>query len=490
MQQFRLDNDSIEEFLDRPKDDWVTCRWICVNGLSWDVIKAIGNHHKLHKLAIEDLMNPKNRTKADWYSDHCFIVMTLQKLIRLHREEDEEDSRREESSEEDWGDLPYQSGKERNKAKGFFKKFIDARKREKQHDKMSMHELGIEKTNSSDSSHGSSSTPVSDSINRIRTLQRWRGGPNIERIEYMEAKSTLAPRDLAVAVEQVSMFLTADNTVINFFEHSAKDVLSPILARLATPDTILRRTADASVLTQSVIDAIIDLAVPVAAAYDDAVGELELEVLTDPDISQPKQLYILTSEITLLRNTIHPIATLVNALRDHRTDSILPPTTPGLSGRPPRLHNNAVTSVEISPVTRTYLGDVEDHCIMLVSSLDQMAASAEALTSLIFNTMGAYQNESMKQLTMVTIVFLPLTFLTGYFGQNFHDFDAVQMHSDALFWYVAVPVIVCTVLFLSRHAIPRVIGRLWTKRQIGKSRRRRMVSEASRLKKWRAQKNA
>lgn len=472
MQQYRLDNSSIEQFLTRPKEDWVACRWICVNALSWDVIKVIGNHHHLHKLAIEDLMNPKNRTKADWYSDHCYIVMTLQKLIRIRSPKDNGGDN---IADDDWGDMPYKPNKKKRSV-NLFSKLFGQQQHGKPNDEMHMHEPDTEKDKESPL------ISLNDGVNQIRTLQRWRGGPNMERVEYMEAESSLASRDLAVSVEQVSMFLTADNTVITFFEHSAKDVLDPILARLAVPDTILRRTGDASVLTQSVIDAIVDLAIPVAAAYDDAMGALELAVLTNPDMSQPTQLYILTSELTLLRNTIQPIATLVNALREHHTEA-LSAATPGLSSRPPHV-SNVVSTVEISPFTHTYLGDVEDHCVMLVASLDQMAAAAEALTSLIFNTMGAYQNESMKQLTMVTIVFLPLTFLTGYFGQNFRRFDAVQDNSDAYFWYVAIPVMVVTVVYLLRGAMARRWGRLRKKRRIGQTRQRRMESERTKLKRW------
>jgi hypothetical protein len=73
MSKFELDNEGLVEFLQEPREDWVACRWINVNGLSWDVIKELGNKHNIHRLAIEDLMNTrKSRTKADWYSDHAF----------------------------------------------------------------------------------------------------------------------------------------------------------------------------------------------------------------------------------------------------------------------------------------------------------------------------------------------------------------------------------------------------------------------------------
>ncbi len=61
-----LDNDEMIAFLKIPQPKWVKCRWINVNALSWDVIQALGQYKELHSLAIEDLMNTQNRTKADW----------------------------------------------------------------------------------------------------------------------------------------------------------------------------------------------------------------------------------------------------------------------------------------------------------------------------------------------------------------------------------------------------------------------------------------
>jgi Mg2+ and Co2+ transporter CorA len=66
----KLNNETLTAFLSRPQPDWVTCRWVNVNGLSWDVIQALGRHKNLHRLAIEDIMDTRNRTKAEWYVGH------------------------------------------------------------------------------------------------------------------------------------------------------------------------------------------------------------------------------------------------------------------------------------------------------------------------------------------------------------------------------------------------------------------------------------
>ncbi|TKA63220.1 hypothetical protein B0A55_11108, partial [Friedmanniomyces simplex] len=104
-----------------------------------------------------------------------------------------------------------------------------------------------------------------------------------------------------------------------------------------------------------------------------------------------------------------------------------------------------------------------DHITTLTSSTRMRIRSAENLTSLIFNTVAAKQNESVRQLTVVSIFFLPLTFLTGYFGMNFDPMPIVQEHSDAFFWWIASPVMGMTLAILMTKPALRKIAE-WTHR--------------------------
>ncbi|KAI0455269.1 hypothetical protein F5B21DRAFT_210980 [Xylaria acuta] len=452
-----LNNIELIDFVRQPQPSWVKCRWINVNGLSWDVIQALGEYKDLHRLAIEDVMNTRNRTKVDWYSGHAFLILTCLKLVRL--EDDDSDS-------DDEGGLDEAADKSMIQNAGRrLDRWISGKK--SQHPTAAgVLEKGM---GSSTPSNSSKDKPagLSDLFDpdALRTLQRYHAAPNSTRTEYMEKHSALAARGLAVSAEQVAMFITSDNTVIAFFEQSADNVEEPILARLSSPTTILRRSCDASMVAQAIIDAIIDMAIPVTACYADIVGDLELDVLTHPEVKHTKSLYIIISEINKLFSFVNPIQALISSLRDHKTKLSQEAVSRELQ--------NPMGGVIITPVTYTYLGDVYDHCVLITENLTQIKESANHMIDLIFNTIATYQSESMKQLTIVTIIFLPLTFITGYFGQNFGTFPEADNNDSTYFWKIATPVVVGTIAILMRDIIYESFVTFFQRRHILGARKRK-----------------
>lgn len=482
-------NDDLAEMLENPKPEESKCRWINVNGLSWDVIKLIGNRFRLHRLAIEDLIHTHSRTKVDWYSDQACVILTLQKLVRLHQHEnDHEDCPAHEDIEEMNGG-----------AKGGW---WPGSKNEKDVLPRYMDRDGDGKIDEFVKAH--SSTSEASPVKKIRTLHRYESSQIADHTEFMEENSVLSKEDLVVSVEQVSIFLLADNTIVSFFEHSAEDIEVPILSRLRSEETVLRSSCDASLILQSIIDAIVDMAMPVRDAYNKARKELQMQALgKSPRIKTSQALHIFGEEIDMLQNLIKPIVHLVNALRDHnvepnmamtlppefysnngqsytttypvenkqhRDTSFRIPTMPLPSGKPtnkhlqqaaqlrgrsqsptPRLtrtvsetmnplkrHPDAAT-IQITPLAHTYFGDVLDHCITLIQALEQMDASVSNISTLLFNTVSARTNNFMMILALVTVFYAPLTVVSGYFGMNFSGGKGLD-HPFSFYFSAAIPI--------------------------------------------------
>ncbi|GAB7344463.1 hypothetical protein MBLNU457_2301t1 [Dothideomycetes sp. NU457] len=362
-----------------------------MDGLNQDSILALAKGKKIHPLAVEDILSHHERTKVDFFPTHLHAILPLQKLISIDSSTDR---------------VPPVAAEPLMTA-----------------------------------------TPPS-----IVTLQQRRSPASKERTRYMEKISPLSRRNLAVSVEQVSIFMMDDNTVISIFERSALDVLRPLAGRLYQEGTILRKSADASLLFQAICDTIVDLAIPITGAYNESIADLEYEVLTRPDMRLPHRLYALSSEINQLQMGMRPIAQLVGSLRDHPS-SLAVSQGRAAGGIPPpasHLSHAATSTATISPVAQMYFRDVEDHLILIVTSLDAMNLQTENLTTLIYNQLSTSQNESINRLTLTTIFFLPLSFLTGYFGMNFDTMWTVEDHSELFFWSIAVPVTFVTSWLLSR----------------------------------------
>jgi hypothetical protein len=142
------------------------------------------------------------------YSDHTYIVLTLQKLVQIHPEDDDSDN---EGNDEAYSTGGSKLSRRTRLMRRIHRIFGVSSYQENplplpiddtmDRGDVKNSDLGIVSAHS----EGVRNAPT----HKLRTLQRYHGGPNQERMAFMEEKSALTTKNLAVCAEQVSIFLTS-----------------------------------------------------------------------------------------------------------------------------------------------------------------------------------------------------------------------------------------------------------------------------------------
>ncbi|MBW0493814.1 hypothetical protein O181_033529 [Austropuccinia psidii MF-1] len=424
------------------RPDWSCVRWINVNGLSWDVIKLLAIRYSLHPLAIEDCVHVSSRSKSEYYKQHLFVHAAIHTLAEQSDSSEPTPSNQYSSTER-----PSPQGQALES--GIIDPDVD------------INELSDYKSTDLHSIAGSSG---------MMDLGVAAGSKNIVSQEVFDAEREVVRQltkdyKVRIHVEKLSVFLLRDGTLITIFSHDGSRTVLPLIARLKTMDTLLRSSADASMLLQALLDIIVDQALDVVEAFRSKLTSLEAKVLVSPDLDTVRHLHVLSGELLLLKRTLTPLSTLVHGIMNHDPSErkvVNYRAVQRASSGDGLLEDgqSIATSVPgggfISSQARLYLSDVLDHIDSVLSSLELFSEFASNLVDFTFNTMSFSTNESMKQLSIVTIIFLPLTFLTGYFGMNFVKFDAIQK-SDAFFWSLAIPITTLMILMFMMERLSRKI---------------------------------
>jgi magnesium transporter len=208
------------------------------------------------------------------------------------------------------------------------------------------------------------------------------------------------PRD--VHPEEVHAFLGP--TYLVTVHASDVAAIDAIWKRVESDPNLGRRGAD--FLLYLVADTIVDANFPIIDLLSEHLEEIEDSVLSGGDPSDLTKIFALKRTLVLMRKVLSPERDLFGTM-SKRGD--------------PR----------ISEKTALYFRDVYDHLVRIYESIDTGR-------DLLGNALDAYlsmqsnrTNEIMKRLTLLSAVFLPLTFITGFFGQNF---EHLPFHSDALMY--------------------------------------------------------
>ncbi len=225
-------------------------------------------------------------------------------------------------------------------------------------------------------------------------------------------------------VEQVAL-VVGENFVLTFQERY-DDVLDPIRQRLRTASGKIRARGP-DYLAYALIDTIVDGYFPVIELLSETLEDLEDEVLRQPSSRHPEEIHRVRSLILSLRRSLWP-------MRDMLGSILREPT--------PFLHEES----------RVYFRDILDHATQLSEVVESQRETAVGLMNTYLSVMSNKTNQVMKVLTVITTVFIPLSFITGVYGMNFDNMP--ELHSKLgypLVWGIMLSVAVILGIFFKRR---------------------------------------
>ncbi|MGQ0636469.1 MAG: magnesium/cobalt transporter CorA [Planctomycetaceae bacterium] len=211
--------------------------------------------------------------------------------------------------------------------------------------------------------------------------------------------------------EQVSLFLGA-NFVVTFQERPGWDCLEPVRERIRK-HMMRVREAGAGYLAYAILDAVIDHYFPVLEKYGEKLELLEDRIIARPDRAAVAELHEVKRELLNLRRAAWPQREALNMLvRDE--------------------------IAHINPETRLYLRDVYDHTVRIIDLVETYREVCSDLMDLYLSSISNRMNEIMKVLTVISTLFIPLTFVVGVYGMNFNT-AVSPWNMPELNWYFGYP---------------------------------------------------
>ena len=221
----------------------------------------------------------------------------------------------------------------------------------------------------------------------------------------------LSPDRTSFTKEQVSLVL-GKNYLLTIQEEPEEDCFHGVRQRIEVDRGIIR-TQGADYLAYCLLDAIVDGFFPVLEYYGELIEDLEEEVMMRPDRSTLERIYKIRRELLTIRRAIWPQRDAINSLIRDGSDLI-------------------------SSEVQVYLRDCYDHTIQVMDMVETYRELATGLMDVYLSAVSNKMNEIMKLLTVVSAIFIPLTFIAGLYGMNFNH-DKSPLNMPELSWYWGYP---------------------------------------------------
>ncbi len=204
-----------------------------------------------------------------------------------------------------------------------------------------------------------------------------------------------------IVTEQVS-FILGKNYLVSFQETGKiGDVFGPVRMRIKNNKGRHRKYGP-DYLLYSLLDVIIDHYFVILEQIGERIEELEDGVINKPSSEKLNEIYVLKRELILLRHSVWPLREVLTRLNKESTSFVKTPVLP-------------------------YLREAYEHSIQVIETLESYRDILSGLIDIYLSSLSNKMNSVMKVLTVISTIFMPLTFIVGLYGMNFK-------HMPELLW--------------------------------------------------------
>jgi len=203
----------------------------------------------------------------------------------------------------------------------------------------------------------------------------------------------------ALEQEQISM-LVGPNWLLTFQE-KPEDIFDRLRERINRANGRIRQRGT-DYLAYAILDSVVDSYFHVLAHLGERLESMENKLLLDPDSQSLQDIHKLRQELALMRRSVWPLQIAITEFQ-HIESSLL------------------------SEETAPFLRDLLDHISHAVESVEMMRDGSSNLLDLYLSLASQKMNETMKVLTIMASIFIPLTFIAGIYGMNFENMPELKL---------------------------------------------------------------
>ncbi|HMO16575.1 MAG TPA: magnesium/cobalt transporter CorA [Oligoflexia bacterium] len=225
--------------------------------------------------------------------------------------------------------------------------------------------------------------------------------PKIEDQDgYLLFISTMLYLQPEYVLEREQLSIVCGKNFVLTFQEKDGDVIEPVRKRLRLGQGSIRKMGS-DYLSYALLDTVIDSYYPILEEVGEFLEEIEENLVNHPTHQTLQNIFSVKRQLLMIRRSIWPHREMLNSI---------------LRGQFPMIRKS----------TLVYFRDTYDHTVELIDVIETGRELAGSYTDLYLSSISNRMNDVMKVLTMISTVFIPLSFIAGIYGMNFEHMPELK----------------------------------------------------------------